>query len=207
MVKPKTCGRSKTGATTIARQQRASAHDVHAMDANAARLMKIVGACAGEEIRCRSLVQLLTAGCASGGVIKPVSHPDGTPLAGLPTRAQLLLLARQRAGTQPAAFPIVLRPSYGSPATVRLQVLVPRSDGRPIRAKTKRRRTLTMGDSLHPCCTSFTESELRLSGAKSKRTIKALQIKLSLSTVPLHPTLIDVLITPKLLESQKICGP
>lgn len=171
------------------------------MEGNAARLMEIVGACAGEEIRCRSLVQILRD---SSTRRFHVTHRTLTTarlwaysnrwVIRMEHRCQrgLKLQPKQATSRHPNRL---ISPSWSCP-----------------RSTPDRRQNLAATNTYalrfpHPCCASIAKSELRLSGAKSKRTLKALQIKLSLSTVPIHPRFIDVLITPKLLESGKICGP
>jgi hypothetical protein len=147
------------------------------------------------------LVQNFTAGLRVGGRCQTgeSSGWNTTHFAGLPTRAQLQLLRKATSRHPTGCFPhrpFTANSHSGSPLR-----------STPDQSQNQAATNTYVGDSNHPCCTSFAESELRLSGAKSKRTVKTLQIKLSLSTVPLHATLIDVLITPKLSESRKICGP
>ena len=105
------------------------------MEENAARLMEIVGACAGEEIRCRSLVQLLTAGLRVCGRIRTGESSGANTVANADPIQLRAGNKSRRAGTVFPHRPIAV--SYG---------LDPRSDRRPTEAKTKRRRTLTLGE-------------------------------------------------------------
>jgi hypothetical protein len=73
------------------------------MEGNAARLMEIVGACAGEEIRCRSLVQKLTAGLRVCGRIQAGESSGWNTVA---NAGQTPLLAGNKPAPKPADFPI-----------------------------------------------------------------------------------------------------